>query len=149
MIHVRRVLYAVSLAGAALFLGGCAQSGGGALSLLENVSVSYGSALSYLKDSFHGAEAQVSALASPETSAAGSQVNRLLAKLRGETENALRAEDRSRDTARRENLRHQLDPANPTNAVKDQQERSDDRAAAIEDKLQSQQNAQQQEAPKK
>lgn len=149
MIHTRRMFYAVSLAGAALFLGGCAQSGTGALSLVENMSISYGSALAYLKDSFHGAESQVSAFASPETSAAGSQVNRLLAKLRGETENALRAEDRSRETARREDMRRQLDPANPTNAVKDQQDRSNDRAAAIEDKVQSRQDAQQKEALQK
>ncbi len=149
MIHTRRVLYAFSLAGAALFLGGCGQSGAGAVSMVEHISVSYSSALSYLEDRFYGAESRVSALASPETSAAGSQVNRLLAKIRGETENALRGEDRSRETARRENLRRQLDPANPTNELQNQQDRANDRAAAIEDKIQSRQAAQEEDTSKK
>lgn len=149
MIHTRRIVYVLSLAGAALFLGGCAQSGAGAVSMVENIRVSYNSTLSYLEDRFYGAELRVSALASPETSAARSEVNRLLAKIRGETENALRGEDRSRETARRQDLRRQLDPANPTNAVKDQQDRANDRAAAIEDKIQSRQEAQQEESSKK
>lgn len=149
MIHTRRIFYAISLAGAALFLGGCAQSGSGAVSILDHIDASYSRAVSYYESRFQAAESRVSALASPETSSAGSQVNRLLAKIRGETENALRESDRSRETARRDDLRRQLDPANPTNELQNQQDRANDRAAAIEDKIQSRQEAQQEENSKK
>lgn len=139
MIHTRRVLYAVSLAGAALFMGGCSQAPAGTDAILGPIRVSYGSALSYLEGRFYGAESHVNALASPDNSAAGSQVNRLLTKLRGETQNALRESDRSRETARREDLRRQLDPANPTNELQNQQDRANDRAASLSDKIRSRQ----------
>lgn len=132
-------LYALA-AGTALLLSGCIRvtGEGPILSPLHNVSHSYTQVSSYFHDRFSSVELGIQSLSSA-ASPVGTSVDQLLAKLRSETDHALRQEDRNRETLRRQELRHQLEPKNPTQTVQDQKEKNDDRATAIEDRLAAQQ----------
>lgn len=59
------------------------------------------------------------------------QVDALLGRLGAQSSAALKAEERSRDTAMRRQLREQISPGNPENVLLQQQETIEDRAAYL------------------
>lgn len=139
-----KTIYMTSLLLTALAVSGCA-------SLETNIpsmTQAYENAVAYLKERWAQTDAAVESWSqtiqriqdSPlfYSAAAPSNVNRLLNQLRQNTNAELKQEDRQRAARQNNQLREQVSPGNPQNAVEKQKEELNNRIANLEDKQKAQ-----------
>ncbi len=137
-----------SLLIAALLSGGCASTESRALPVVPQMISTYEDTVSYLQTRWDSAAQSVENWSetiqtiqqSPlfVSAANTSNVDRLLTKLRRNTDTELRAQDRDRTARQNDQLREQISPGNPQNAVDAQNEKTTNRIANLEDKQKDQ-----------